>query len=267
MEDALEMDIKSSEAILEDASGSKKEILQLYNKEIEMKNAATKGSKEEISQLTAKLKEKHAEKLTSLGYNTSIGNEKSKLDNLVKAITRVSITNQPEHAKPNKKEHRNVISDCMIENDKLEKKLEPLVVEDQLALLAGDSSPHTYQELWEMVAAHMRNHSSDFFSFFLSETSARDKLDDSLVERFENCYKEVESKIAWGGQLELGALTHCLKKYIMIYSRSFLDVEMGKEYKSNGEIDSIDSSIRLSYHRHAFGLGEHYNSMVPNMAK
>ncbi|KAL5561546.1 hypothetical protein UlMin_031293 [Ulmus minor] len=325
MEDAPEMDIKSSEAVSENASGNeetrdemlsrhRKEISRLQNKETEMKKAAAKGSKaeqkakkkqveEEISQLSAKLKEKHAEELASLGYNTTTGNEKSKLDNLVKAIAGVSVTNQPEHAKPSKsskrrekraqqdaareqriqEEQSNVTSDRMIENDKLEKKLEPLgltvteikpdghclyrAVEDQLALLARGSSPHTYQELREMVATHMRNHSSAFLPFFLSETSAGDESDDSLAERFENYCKEVESTAAWGGQLELGALTHCLKKHIMIYSGSFPDVEMGKEYKSNGESDYTDSSIRLSYHRHAFGLGEHYNSVVPNVAK
>ncbi|KAD6794975.1 hypothetical protein E3N88_05871 [Mikania micrantha] len=85
--------------------------------------------------------------------------------------------------------------------------------------------------------------------------------DDSVVEkRFESYCNEIESTAAWGGQLELGALTHCLKKHIMIFSGSFPDVEMGKEYKSG---ESLDSSIMLSYHKHAFGLGEHYNSVVP----
>ncbi|KAL5579873.1 hypothetical protein UlMin_012315 [Ulmus minor] len=209
------MDIKSSKAVLEDASGSKQE------------NPKKKQVEEEISQLAAKLKEKYAEELASLGYNTSTGNEKSKIDNL---------PNKSSKRQEKRSQHdRNIISDCMIENDELEKKLEPL----------------------EMVAAHLRNHSSNFLPFFLLETFIGDKSDDSLAERFENYCKE----------LELGALTHCLKKHIMIYSGLFLDVEIGKEYKSNGEIDSTDSGIRLSYHRHAFGLGEHYNSVVPNMAK
>lgn len=46
----------------------------------------------------------------------------------------------------------------------------------------------------------------------------------------------VESTAAW---VELGALTH----YILVFSGSFPDVEMGKEYKSG---DSLDSSIMLS---------------------
>ncbi|CAI9113109.1 OLC1v1013650C1 [Oldenlandia corymbosa var. corymbosa] len=76
-----------------------------------------------------------------------------------------------------------------------------------------------------------------------------EESDNKIAERFQSYCKDVKSTATWGGQLEPGALTHCLKKHIMIYSGSFPDVEMG--------------SINLSYHRHAFGLGEHYNSVVP----
>ncbi|CAB4281513.1 unnamed protein product [Prunus armeniaca] len=318
MEDAQEvsetMSDKSSENTQETRdemlSRHRKEISKLQDKEIEMKKAAAKGSKaeqkakkkqveEEISRLSAKLKEKHAEELASLGYSTSNGTEKAKLDNLVKAIAGVSVTSQPDQAKPSKsskrrekraqqdaareqriqEEQSNLVSDRMIENEKLEKKLEPLgltineikpdghclyrAIQDQLAHLSGGSSPHMYQELREMVAAYMRKHACDFLPFFLSENPVDGDSEDSLAERFENYCKEVESTAAWGGQLELGALTHCLKKHIMIYSGSFPDVEMGKEYKSDSSsTDSSDSSIMLSYHKHAFGLGEHYNSVV-----
>ncbi|XP_017970692.1 PREDICTED: OTU domain-containing protein 6B [Theobroma cacao] len=292
-------------------SRHRKEISQLQNKEIELKKAAAKGSKaeqkakkkqveEEISRLSAKLKEKHAEELASLGYSNSIGNDKSNIDNLVKAIAGVSVTTQQDHPKTSKgakrrekravqeaareqriqEEQSNIMSDRMIEDEKLEKKLEPLgftyneikpdghclyrAVEDQLALLSGGSSPYTYQELREMAAAYMRKHASDFHPFFLSENTIDGDSDDSLVERFENYCKEVESTATWGGQLELGALTHCLRKHIMIFSGSFPDVEMGREYKSDGGSTSSNATIRLSYHRHAFGLGEHYNSVIPN---
>ncbi|XP_024032028.1 LOW QUALITY PROTEIN: OTU domain-containing protein 6B [Morus notabilis] len=325
MEDAQEMDNKPSEAVAEQATQKKqesrdemlsrhrKEISELQNKEIELKKAAAKGSKaeqkakkkqveEEISKLSAKLKEKHAEELASLGYTPKDGKEKSNLDNLVKAIAGVSVTNQPDQPKSSKstrrrekraqqeaareqriqEEQSDIVSDRVIENEKLEKKLEPLglsvteikpdghclyrAIEVQLAILSGGSSPYSYQELREMVAAYMRKHTSDFLPFFLSENAVEDGSDDSLAERFESYCKEVESTAAWGGQLELQALTHCLRKHIMIFSGSFPDVEMGKkrkEYKSNGETGSSNSSIRLSYHRHAFGLGEHYNSVVP----
>ncbi|KAG2697309.1 hypothetical protein I3843_07G099700 [Carya illinoinensis] len=322
MDDYQEIEDKTSEKISDNASQKKqetrddmlsrhrKEISQLQNKEIELKKAAAKGSKaeqkakkkqveEEISQFSAKLKEKHAAELASLGYSSSDGDGKGNIVNLVKAIAGVSVTSQPDQSKPSKsakrrgkraqqeaereqriqEEQSSIVSDRMIEDEKLERKLEPLgltvneikpdghclyrAVEDQLALLSGGLSPYTYQELREMVAAYMRKHASDFVPFFLSDNAIEGDSDNSLAERFENYCKEVESTAAWGGQLELGALTHCLRKHIMIYSGSFPDVEMGKEYISDGVNGSSDSSIMLSYHRHAFGLGEHYNSVIP----
>ncbi|KAI3425516.1 OTU domain-containing protein [Psidium guajava] len=291
-------------------SRHRKEVSQLQNKETELKKAAAKGSKaeqkakkkqveEEISGLSTKLKERHAEELASLGYIETNGNVKGNIDNLVKAIAGVSVASQSEHSKPSKslkrrekraqqeaareqriqEEQQNIVSDRMIENEKLEKKLEPLgltvneikpdghclyrAVENQLALLSGGSSPYTYQELREIIAAYMRAHASEFLPFFLSENTVEGNTEKSVAEKFENYCKEVESTAAWGGQLELGALSHCLKRHIKIFSGSFPDVEMGKEYQSDGGSGLSNPTIMLSYHRHAYGLGEHYNSVVP----
>lgn len=323
MEDTQEIGEQTHEEVISDKTSERqetldeilsrhrKEISQLQKKEVEMKKAAARGSKaeqkskkkqveEEVSQLSAKLKEKQAKELAALGYSSGNGNEKGNLDTLVKAIAGVSVTSQPEHTKVSKAKQRrdkraqqeaereqriqaeqsDIVSNRMIENEKLEKKLKPLgltvceikpdghclyrAVEDQLALLSGGRSPYTYQELREMVAAYMRKNTSDFLPFFLSENLIEDDdSDESLAQKFENYCKDVESTATWGGQLELGALTHCLKKHIMIFSGSFPDVEMGKEYKSDGGTGLSNLSIMLSYHKHAFGLGEHYNSVVP----
>ncbi|KAL2254304.1 OTU domain-containing protein 6B [Sesamum indicum] len=326
MADNPQVDDKLSEVISENVSEQKKETLEemlsrhrketndLQSKEMAMKKAAAKGSKaeqkakkkqvdEEIHRLSTKLKERQAEELALLGYSNTTDKQKGNLDNIVKAIAGVSVTNHVEQSKPSKsvkrrekraqqeaareqriqEEQSQIVSDRLIENERLEQKLEPLgftineikpdghclyrAVEDQLALHSGGSSPYTYQELREMVAAYMRKHAMDFLPFFLSENMADGEPEDSLTERFENYCREIESTAAWGGQLELGALTHCLKKHIMIFSGSFPDVEMGKEYKSGDETGPSSLSIMLSYHRHAFGLGEHYNSVVPSSVR
>lgn len=295
-------------------SRHRKETNDLQNKEVALKKTAAKGSKaeqkakkkqvdEEISRLSTKLKESQAKELASLGYNGNADKQNGDIDNLVNAIAGVSVTSQAEQSsKPNKhtkrrgkraqeeaarerrihEEQSQIVNDRIIEDEKLEQKLEPLgftineikadghclyrAVEDQLALRSGGSSPCTYQELREMVASYMRKNASDFLPFFHSETAADGESAVSISERFEKYCRDIESTAAWGGQLELGALTHCLKKHIMIYSGSFPDVEMGKEYnQSNGTGSSSKSSILLSFHRHAFGLGEHYNSVVPAM--
>ena len=80
-----------------------------------MKKAAAKGSKaeqkakkkqveEEISQLSAKLKEWQTEELASIGYNSSSSNgkEKGNLGGLVKAIAGVSVTAQADQSRPSK---------------------------------------------------------------------------------------------------------------------------------------------------------------------
>lgn len=172
-------------------------------------------------------------------------------------------------------EQSNLVSDRLLENEKLERKLEPLgltiqeikpdghclyrAVETQLLL--HSNAQFSYQDLRQMTAKYMREHAADFLPFFLSEGKADAGSDPS--ESFEKYCQEIESTAAWGGQLELGALTHCLKKHIVVYSGSFPDVEMGQEYKSGaGGSSAGDASIRLSFHRHAYGLGEHYNSVI-----
>ncbi|KAF6159924.1 hypothetical protein GIB67_033008 [Kingdonia uniflora] len=256
--------------------------------------AKKKQVDDEIAKLSSDLKEKQVEELASFGF-TNRKEKNNDLDTLVKAIASVSINSLGNSSKPSKglkrrekraqeeaareqrieEEQSNIVSTRMVEDDKLKKKLEPLglsvveikpdghclfrAVEDQLNEISGGSSPYTYQELREMVARYMREHAEDFLPFFLTENEIDADTDCSLSERFEKYCKETESTAAWGGQLELGALTHCMRKHIVVYSGSFPDVEMGKEYKSE---NGINSSIKLSYHKHAFGLGEHYNSVA-----
>ncbi|WVZ60956.1 hypothetical protein U9M48_010903 [Paspalum notatum var. saurae] len=301
---------RKEETLDEVLSRHRKEKSKLQDKETSLKKAAAKGSKaeqkakkkqveEEITRLSAELEARHAAELASFGYKPTGRSEKGNLDNLVKAIAGVSVSSNPDSAKPSKgarrrekkakeeaareqriqEEQSNLVSDRMIETEKLERKLEPLgltiqeikpdghclyrAVENQLLLHSNGTARYGYQDLRQMTAKYMREHTADFLPFFLAEGKVEAGPDPS--ESFERYCQEIESTAAWGGQLELGALTHCLKKHIVVYSGSFPDVEMGKEYKSgSGASNAGDTTIRLSYHRHAYGLGEHYNSVVPS---
>ncbi|PKA64045.1 hypothetical protein AXF42_Ash005057 [Apostasia shenzhenica] len=292
----------------------RKEVADLQNKEIAFKKEAAKGSKadqkvkrkkveEEISRLSSELKARHSEELASLGYKNASGTDKTNLDNLVMAIAGVSVSHHGETAKPSKgakrrekraqqealreqriqEEQTNLISDRIMENEKLEERLQPLgltineikpdghclyrAVEDQLLLYSNNKPVFSFQELRKMAADYMRKHSHDFLPFFLAEAKIEMHSSDSPEEAFEKYCEEVESTAVWGGHLELGALTHCLKKHIIVFSGSFPDVEMGKEYKLESGSSSSNPSIKLSYHRYAYGLGEHYNSVVPTRLK
>ncbi|KAJ7977505.1 OTU domain-containing protein 6B [Quillaja saponaria] len=257
MEDAREMEDKPSEVISdkesemnqetrdEMLSRHRKEISQLQKKEIELKKAAARGSKaeqkakkkqveEEVSQLSAKLKENHAKELAFIRLQCPPDRSKAS-----KAQQR-----RDKRARREAEREQRIQAE---QGDIPDGHCLYRAVEDQLALLSGGLSPYTYQELREMAAAYMRKHAYDFLPFYQSENFVEGASDGSLAERFENYCREVDSTATWGGQLELGALTYCLKKNIMIFSGSFPDVEMGKECKSDDNTGSANSSIMLSY--------------------
>ncbi|XP_020690672.1 deubiquitinase OTUD6B [Dendrobium catenatum] len=265
--------------------------------------AKKKKVEEDISQLMSQLKARHSEELASLGYKNEDVTGENNLDNIVMAIAGISVKKSIESAKPSKgakrrerraqqeaereqrihEEQSKIISDRSIENEKLEEKLMPLgltineikpdghclyrAVEDQLSLYPSKNQLYSHQELRKIAAAYMREHAVDFLPFFLADGKIEMDSNDLSLDIFHKYCEEVESTAAWGGQLELGALTHCLKKHIIIFSGSFPDVEMGKEYKTEGESIVSNPSILLSYHKHAYGLGEHYNSVVPRQFK
>jgi OTU domain-containing protein 6 len=67
----------------------------------------------------------------------------------------------------------------------------------------------------------------------------------------------VQDTAAWGGQVELGALARALRRQIRVYAVGMPLLTLGDEYAGEG------STLEVCYLRHAFGLGEHYNSVEP----
>ena len=61
---------------------------------------------------------------------------------------------------------------------------------------------------------------------------------------------------AWGGHLEIRALSHVLHQPMKVVQGEGPPINMGEEFEGKGQ-----PTIVLAYHRHAFGLGEHYNSV------
>ena len=58
-----------------------------------------------------------------------------------------------------------------------------------------------------------------------------------------------------GGHLELQAISQALDVAIEVYSADQPVVKIGE--------DKEGAPLRLAYHLHAYGLGEHYNSVRP----
>ncbi len=64
----------------------------------------------------------------------------------------------------------------------------------------------------------------------LAAMQATDDSAEGSEARFEEYCKEVEKSAAWGGQLELEALSRAYERHITVYSVGMPPVEMGKEF-------------------------------------
>ncbi|KAL6746606.1 hypothetical protein V8C86DRAFT_3119876, partial [Haematococcus lacustris] len=102
----------------------------------------------------------------------------------------------------------------------------------------------------------------------------------SAADAVEQYCQELEGTAAWGGQLELSVLAQVrgrndpgvhrradarghgagprlvvLKRTIVVHAVGLPPVTLGDDYGDNGP------ALKVCYLRHAFGLGEHYNSL------
>ncbi len=127
-------------------------------------------------------------------------------------------------------------------------------ISDQLVRVVPGHSIHSstsgsgYESL-RTLAAHIMKADSDSYRPFVEDISS----DDDWLKYLS----DVESTAAWGGQLELQALAVALKTPIEVFCAGMPVVTMGEEFKSGNS-----KTLKVCHHRHAFGLGEHYNSAV-----
>lgn len=103
----------------------------------------------------------------------------------------------------------------------------------------------------------MRTHADHFRHFVVEDDTADGALADG-DDAFEAYCNEVDSTAAWGGHVEIQALSAALHAHIQVYSVGMPVLNVGEEHKEKGA-----PTLRLCYLRHAYGLGEHYNSVVP----
>lgn len=105
------------------------------------------------------------------------------------------------------------------------------------------------EDLRKNVAMHILENKDDFMPF-LSNSETNEMLSD--VEFEEYCKKISDTKV-WGGQLEIRAISNTLKCPIIVIQATGPEaIEQGSEFEG--------PPLILSYHRHMYSLGEHYNS-------
>ncbi|KAG0370206.1 hypothetical protein BC939DRAFT_1612 [Gamsiella multidivaricata] len=113
----------------------------------------------------------------------------------------------------------------------------------------------TVKDLRHSTAEYMRENSDDFLPFLTNKHG-----DMMSPEDFAEYCKDLETTAVWGGQPELLALSRVHKVPIWV-------VQMGSPtIKLSADVYSAKTPLMVSYHRHMYGLGEHYNSLRPKQS-
>jgi len=116
----------------------------------------------------------------------------------------------------------------------------------------GSSTKDGLKELRQKTADYMRTNEADFLPF-TSNTKTGDMLS---TEEYGKYCDDIENTTTWGGQLEIRAISNVYQQRVEIYQANAPRLVIGEEHVAS-------TPLRLSYHRHQYGLGEHYNALVP----
>jgi len=117
----------------------------------------------------------------------------------------------------------------------------------QLAQLEVNS---TVTDLRKSTANELLEKKAEY-SPFLSNPSTGDMLSDTEYHTY--CTK-MASTPAWGGHVELQVLATVLQRPIEVVQAEGPPMVLGEQF--------AQKPLILTYHRHAYGLGEHYNSVT-----
>ncbi|XP_054007075.1 deubiquitinase OTUD6B [Hylaeus anthracinus] len=115
-------------------------------------------------------------------------------------------------------------------------------------------TPLNFHELRTKTAVHLRENMNEFLPFISNPDS------DNVLspEQYEKYCNDVAGTSAWGGAIELQVLSHVLKCPIEVIQATSASYIVGNEY-SNGK------RMILTYHRHMYELGAHYNSVTKSV--
>ncbi|KAL7303718.1 hypothetical protein TKK_0003851 [Trichogramma kaykai] len=106
-------------------------------------------------------------------------------------------------------------------------------------------------DLRQKTAVHLRENSDSFLPF-IANPDSDDLLSD---EQYEKYCDDVAKTSTWGGDIELQVLSNVLKCPIEVIQASGAPYLVGSEFES-------ERKLTLTYHRHMYHLGAHYNSVT-----
>lgn len=275
---------------------SKEDLLALHRKEKKdlqsniqaLKKTATKGDKKKkkevadhIQQLEQELCAKHSQELQNCPESSeNNGENENELQpedaELVEPVQAERVSRAQK--RKNKKEAEAKDREKRIQEQEVENRRGPRVVEmntiknnlicDSLQIynIPADGNClycainhqlqitgrtlQTVPKLRKLTSEFMLEHKEDFIPFMCNDDS--DLINEA---NFENYCKEVANTKLWGGQLEIKALSSALKCPIKVIQASGPPTLQGENFEGQ--------PLTITYHRHLFRLGEHYNSTVP----
>ncbi|KAL9879557.1 deubiquitinase OTUD6B [Glossina fuscipes] len=118
-------------------------------------------------------------------------------------------------------------------------------------LMRHDLGTPTVQQLRYETANYIYIN-KDMLLPYMTNSETGDLITDNEFEKYCN---DVRSTPAWGGQIELKALSSVLKVPIEIIQADGSPTIQGDEFTGD--------PLVITYHRHMYSLGEHYNSTIP----
>jgi len=256
----------------------KREVKELQAKNNALLSSIRKSDKKgkdeahaKAEKLVEEMEQRHKEELASLDAEESVAAslaqtslEESKPKGISKTQLRKQKKQEAEDARIKRieEENRNIVPPRIIEANAILKQLNDEsftikeippdgnclynAVADQLALIGSPSPRGHHLILRSSAVDYISAHRDEFSPFIISE-----------ADDFDSYCAKMRDPAVWGGQIELQALAHALKVPIVVYSGDAPKVTMGEQYTSSSP------SLHLSFHKHAYALGEHYNSVVP----
>ncbi|XP_016959183.2 deubiquitinase OTUD6B [Drosophila biarmipes] len=111
---------------------------------------------------------------------------------------------------------------------------------------------HSVQELREETANYVRAHKDSLICYMVHPETG-DLLNDQQFEKY--CH-DIAKTHAWGGHIELKAISSLLRVPIEVIQAEGAPTLLGQE-------EFGGSPLVICYHRHIYQLGAHYNSTVP----
>ncbi|ALC44050.1 CG7857 [Drosophila busckii] len=112
--------------------------------------------------------------------------------------------------------------------------------------------PHSIEELRTETANYVRAH-KDSLSCYMTHPDTGDLLNDA---EFDKYCKDIADTHAWGGHIELKALSSLLRVPIEVIQAEGPPTLLGQD-------EFGGAPLVICYHRHIYQLGAHYNSTLP----